>query len=246
MHPFSLGREANRVSVLGDFGIQDLRRVLAAIHETVSTRGHRDIVLDFSYCTLAFSAAMLPLCAHAALLRSEHVDTSLILPVDDRLARLFQNTGWANFLEPDQFPVPERKSFTRQFPAAHYQSHEEQSRLLDELLEKLLGVIPNFNRSAFAAVEWALNEITDNVINHSQSPVGGFLQLSVYDPRRSRVEFTVSDAGLGVPRTLIPTRSGIGTDADALMQAVRSGVTRNEIAHAIAPYGAAGRPGASA
>lgn len=227
MQPFSLGREANRVSVLGDFGIADVRRVFAALHETVQNRGHRDVVLDFTHCTAAFSAAMLPLCARASLLRLEKVDTSLILPADGRLARLFVNTGWANFIEPEQYQPPERKNFGRQFPAAQYHTHEEQSRLLDELLEKLLSVIPNFNRSAFAAVEWALNEITDNVINHSQSPVGGFLQFSVYDPRKSRVEFTVSDAGLGVPRTLVQTHTSIATDADALMQSVRSGVTRN-------------------
>ena len=114
------------------------------------------------------------------------------------MRRLFLNTGWAHFIEPREYEGPDRQGFTRQFPAAQYRTHEEQESLLNELLEKLLAVIPNFNRSAFAAVEWALNEISDNVLNHSQSPIGGLLQLSVFDPRRYRVEFTISDAGVGV------------------------------------------------
>lgn len=224
---FSLGRRANQVVIAGEFGIQDVRKVLAVIHETVNVRGHQDVVLDFSDCVLAFSGAMLPLCAQSALLRTKGVDVSLILPNDDRLRRLFLNTGWAHFIEPSEYQAPERRNFTRQFPAARYQNHEEQEALLDELLEKLLAVIPNFNRAAFASVEWAMNEISDNVLNHSQSPVGGFLQLSVFDPRRFRVEFTVSDAGVGVPTTLRTSVPDIRDDADALMQSVRSGVTRS-------------------
>jgi hypothetical protein len=88
-------------------------------------------------------------------------------------------------------------------------------------------VIPNFNRSAFAAVEWALNEISDNVLNHSRSSIGGLLQLAVFDNSRQKVEFTVSDAGAGVPTTLREAKPEILTDVDALLQAVKSGVTRD-------------------
>lgn len=225
--PLTLGREGNRISVSGDLEIAHVRRVLAVLHETIQVRGHRDVSLDFSNCNLAFSGAMLPICAQAMLMQLEEVEFDLSLPVSDRLRRLFQNTGWAHYISPKKFDPPDRQSTNRQFPATQYRTHEEQETVLNELLEKLLAVIPNFNRAAFAAVEWALNEISDNVLNHSQSPIGGLLQLSVFDVRRNRVEFTVSDAGVGVPGSLRPTRSEIRTDADALMQSVRSGVTRN-------------------
>lgn len=225
--PLTLGRESNRISVSGDLEIAYVRRVLAVLHETVQVRGHRDVSLDFSNCNLAFSGAMLPICAQAMLMQSDGVEFDLILPTSDRLRRLFLNTGWAHYISPNSYEVPDRQSANRQFPATQYKTHEEQESVLNELLEKLLAVIPNFNRAAFAAVEWALNEISDNVLNHSQSQIGGLLQLSVFDARRNRVEFTVSDAGVGVPGSLRPTRTEIRTDADALMQSVRSGVTRN-------------------
>lgn len=224
---FTLGREGNRITIAGEFGVQDVRRVFAAIHDAVNNRGHTDLILDFSRCELAFSAAMLPICAHALNLNRSRIDFSLILPENNRLSRLFINAGWANFICPRDHEPPKTGSFSRQFPAVQYKTHDEQETLLNEILEKLLSVIPNFNRSAFAAVEWALNEISDNVLNHSQSPIGGLLQLSVFDTRRNKVEFTIADAGLGVPQTLRSSRQNINSDVDALMEAVKSGVTRN-------------------
>ncbi|WP_332776467.1 STAS-like domain-containing protein [Polaromonas sp.] len=225
--PFQLGREKDRITISGTFAAQDVRRVLAAIHDAVNKRGYSEVELDFSRCTSAFSAAMLPLCAHALQLRSNRIDFRLVMPASERLARLFDNTGWSNFLCPRDHETPRRNGLGKQFPAAIYTSHEQQDMLLNELLEKLLAVIPNFNRTAFAAVEWALNEITDNVTNHSQSSIGGLLQLSVFDVAKQKVEFTVADAGLGVAQTLRSAKPEIASDVDALLQAVRSGVTRN-------------------
>lgn len=226
---FRLERSNNILRVGGDIGFEDVRKVLAALHEAVTVRGHQDIELDFTGCSLAFSGAMLPICAQVMLLQRQGVDFSVILPEYDRTYRLFMNTGWANLLAPAQYGPTDRSRFDRQFPVAQYTTHEEQEALLNELLDKLLAVVPNFNRSAFAAVEWALNEISDNVLNHSQSPIGGLLQLSVFDARRHRVEFTVADAGLGVPRTLRAARPEIRTDTDALLASVKSGVTRNAV-----------------
>ena len=225
--PFTLGREKNRVTVAGDFGVQDVRKVFAVLHETINVRGHSDIDLDFSRCTAAFPGAMLPLCAHVVQLMSSRIDFQLKLPADERINRLFVNAGWAHLLCPRDFDAPKRNHLSRQLPAIRYQTHEEQEEVLNALLEKLLSVIPNFSRSAFAAVEWSLNEISDNVLNHSQSSIGGILQLAVFDPARHRVEFTVADAGAGVPRTLREAHPQIPSDADALLQAVKSGVTRN-------------------
>lgn len=229
INPFILGREGNRISVAGDFGIQDIRKVFAAIHETINNRGHQDIVLDFTRCNTAFSGGMLPLCAHIMQLRKSRIDCSLIMPEGEKLRRLFESSAWAHFICPRDHDYPRRGLLSRQVPAVLYETHEEQEARLNELLDKLLSVIPNFNRSAFSAVEWALNEISDNVLNHSESKIGGLLQLSVFDPAKCRVEFTVSDAGNGVPATLRAAKPQIRSDVDALLEAVKSGVTRNVV-----------------
>jgi len=47
------------------------------------------------------------------------------------------------------------------------------------------------------------------------------------DRNTNVVEFTIADGGIGVPKTLRDFRHDIESDADALMEAVKSGVTRN-------------------
>ncbi len=72
------------------------------------------------------------------------------------------------------------------------------------------------------AVECSLGEIMDNVVNHSQSPVGGFVQATAYKTS-NRVEFVVADAGIGIPGSM-----NISDHAQAIRQAIGEGVTRDK------------------
>jgi hypothetical protein len=92
----------------------------------------------------------------------------------------------------------------------------------------ILGAIPDLNRKELSALEWSINEITDNVLNHSQSPIGGLVQVSTFQRTRKRVEYIVADAGVGIPNTLRTTRPELNSDAAALEQAIREGVTRDK------------------
>lgn len=42
--------DGNRLMVTGDFGRDDLPRLLAALYNIVDLKGYRDVVLDFSFC----------------------------------------------------------------------------------------------------------------------------------------------------------------------------------------------------
>jgi hypothetical protein len=93
-------------------------------------------------------------------------------------------------------------------------------------MEILLETIKVGDRTQLKALEWALNEITDNVLNHAESPIGGLVQIQSF-PTRSRVSFYVVDAGLEIPYTLRKSIPAITSDSDALDRAIREGVTRN-------------------
>ena len=80
--PFQLGREKNSITIADDFKVQELRKVLAAIHDAVNIKKYTDLVLDFSRCTSAFASAMLPICTHVMLLRLSRIDFDLKLPTD--------------------------------------------------------------------------------------------------------------------------------------------------------------------
>ena len=98
---------------------------------------------------------------------------------------------------------------------------DEQFEAVNSVLEATLASLENLDREALGALEWVVNEITDNVLNHAQSKVGGFIQATTY--ANKVVEFVVADAGLTIPRTL-----GIADHERALEEAIKEGVTSNK------------------
>jgi anti-sigma regulatory factor (Ser/Thr protein kinase) len=47
-------------------------------------------------------------------------------------------------------------------------------------MEVLMETIKVQERQQLKALEWALNEITDNVLNHAESPTGGIVQIQSF------------------------------------------------------------------
>jgi hypothetical protein len=170
---------------------------------------------------------MLALCAQVMRLRSARVDVELIRPNDAKLARLFRNAGWGHFLDPRDNPPSDFKGH-RQVPATQFRNSEEQQRAVNRIANAILGALPDLERKDLAALEWSVNEITDNVLNHSRSTIGGLVQVSTFQRARKRIQYIVVDAGVGILSTL---RDGayphISSDADALDKAIREGVTRD-------------------
>jgi hypothetical protein len=70
----------NRISVVGDFTIYEMSRLIAAMHNTVYGKGYQDIVLDYSKCSKAFAGPMMATVAHAQRYLREGIDVDLELP----------------------------------------------------------------------------------------------------------------------------------------------------------------------
>jgi hypothetical protein len=96
------------------------------------------------------------------------------------------------------------------------------------IVNAILGAVPDLHRQDFAAFEWSINEITDNVLTHSQSKLGGLVQVSTFQRNEKIVQYVVADAGVGIPATLRETHPEITSDTDALDRAIREGVTRDK------------------
>lgn len=220
-----LRTDANTVRIAGGLTITDFRRVVAALHNIIVERGYSDIILDFSNCSFTHAPAMIGLICQCMHYRSRGIDFSLHLPSDELLARLFSNSGWAHFIEPARYDesvyVPRQHN-----PVTRFSDSDEQSRLVNEVMDTLLSSFTRFDRSHLQAIEWSLNEITDNVLVHAQSPVGGVIQVTAIRNRK-KVEFVVGDAGVGIARSLRATHREISSDVDALSQAIEEGVTRD-------------------
>jgi hypothetical protein len=217
-------RHDNKVVVGGD--LDDFHRLLAQIHTIVEKLEYPDVVLDFRNCTSAYQNSMLSVCAQVMAYRESGISFQIYPPNEKKLENLFRNTNWGHFLDPLKFEPSLFKGHTR-VPATQYRTPSEQQSAVNRIVNVMLGAIPELTRSDFAAFEWAVNELTDNVLVHSESKIGGLVQISTFAKYKKRVQFVVADAGIGIPKSLRSGRAEISSDAEALDHAIREGVTRD-------------------
>ncbi len=219
-------REGGRIRIAGVLNLYSYRRILAALHQATTVQGFRDLTLDFSMTTRAYSGPMLALLVTCARLREDSdVDCSLVRPKDARLRRLFANANWAHLATPTKFGSSSWQPETV-LPASRFASPDEQHEIVDKTIDAILSSPAALTRESLAAFEWAVNEVTDNVLQHADAPSGGLVQLSHY-PNAKWLEFVVADAGRGIPDSIRTTRSEV-SDLEALELCVRRGITRDK------------------
>lgn len=220
----SIDRTDNRIVVEGE--LYDFHRFLGHIHTIVQKLAYQDVILDLKQCTSAYQNSMLSVCAQVMAYRKGGTSFQLIPPNEKKVENLFKNTNWGYFLDPRQYEPSTFKGHTR-IPATQYQTPSEQQSAVNRIVNVMLGAIPELERADLAAFEWAVNEITDNVLVHSESPVGGLVQVSTFAKFSKRVQFVVADAGVGIPASLRGGHPEIASDTEALDRAIREGVTRD-------------------
>jgi anti-sigma regulatory factor (Ser/Thr protein kinase) len=156
------------------------------------------------------------------LLSEKGVAVTYLPPEDADAARIFQRTNWSHLLDPKHFARSDSAS-EKHLAAMRYSDAGEQRELVRAVVDRVLGATV-IHSSALDALEWALSEITDNVLTHAAAPEGGIAQLEVM---KERIAFCVVDAGRGIPCTLRTAFPHLKRDREALEHAVLPGVTRD-------------------
>jgi len=197
---------------------------MATIHN-IRKLGYSNLNLDLRGLTKAFTSTMLPLSARCRALLHEGCEVRLELPEDHKLARLMENSNWAHLIDPREY-APSTFAAGSHLPAIVYNNEAQQFEAVDKIVNFVLQNMDLDNRAQLGALEWAVNEIADNVLNHAESRIGGIVQVNAH--RDKAIEFVVCDAGLGIPRTLRSTHPYLTSDSEALDRAIREGVTRDQ------------------
>jgi len=100
----------------------------------------------------------------------------------------------------------------------------DQMLAIDELCEFVLKQFSNA-RELLPAFEWAVNEITDNVFIHAQSPTPCVISAQ-YFPVNRQFEIALVDQGIGLLGTLGPSH-GAQNEKEAIDMALKRGLTRD-------------------
>ena len=220
-----MDRIDNNIIVDGNVHTSDMRFLCSLLHNTIAVRGFQDVMLDFSACESITETVMLPLMPIITDYRDQHVGFDLLPPNNGNLARLFSNANWAHHISPSKY---DQSRYTGgHVPALRFGNDDMAggSEILDRVMNLILGQLET-NREALKALEWSLWEIMDNVSNHANSKIGGFIQATAY-PSNNEVEFVVADAGIGIPSSM-----QIINHEQALRQAIDEGTTRDKSSNA--------------
>jgi hypothetical protein len=186
--------------------------------------GDNPILLDFTNTDRAYPNGMVPIISAIESIRTRNIEIQLSLPKNHNVRRLFRSVNWAHLITPNEIApsesVHDRHLVTRSFVTA-----EDQKRVVDDFMDVVLRSIRT-PRPIFSGLEWTVNEITDNVLNHSDSKTGGIIQASTY-PSNGLIAFAVADSGRGILNSLQEGLPSLRTDSQAIGEAIKAGVTRN-------------------
>jgi hypothetical protein len=188
------------------------------------SKGITGLTLDFQKTERAYPEGVVQVVALTDHLRARGMHFDVILPDDKSLRGVFEANNWAHFMSP-LLHARGSDGGDRHLPLRRYTTAQEQQLIVDEALELLLHQM-KVERTVLHALEWSLNEITDNVLNHAEAPDGGLVQIVTYRTQR-RIQFAVADNGRGILASMRETSPGLRRDTDAIGEAMKQGVTRN-------------------
>lgn len=200
----------------------------AEVHEAIHAidGAHGEIALMAGSLTFATPQE---LCGLRALIEHAAIHADLVFfdcPVDDQVNRYLTRLDFYAGL-PEQVvlsrPTPTVRRWDRRnqlLELRRVACSEEVETLMDRVATVAEGQFGKGTTSTACAT--ALGAATENVMDHSDSPVGAWVAAQRY--RRTGLELAVVDLGRGIPSTMARNYPGL-TDLEALETALEDGVT---------------------
>lgn len=212
-------RSKNAIRFKGRVNPQSVREFLPALQDAAS-RNFKELVLDFRTVTAAYPDAILPLICIIDQWRERGHRFRVLLPETGSLRQLFLNANWAHFMDPAHPRLD--MAHPQHLAARRYHTHAEQQEAVSAVLDVVLRSM-DLRRDVIAALEWSVNEITDNVLNHARSAAGGLVELNTFSESH-KITVVVADGGRGIPAAMRDRFPKL-TDAEAVEEAMKQGVT---------------------
>lgn len=182
------------------------------------------VTVNFKYVRKVFADGMLPVICIIDDLRETGVHVKVQLPEDYETRRLFRSVNWAHYLSPEQYDKSD-SIYDRHLVTRRFENAEEQQKSVNDFMDVVLRTM-KIPKDIISGLEWSINEITDNVLNHSESKHGGIIQASTHY-KDNKILFAVADSGIGILKSMQEGYPELRTELDAIGEAIKAGVTRN-------------------
>lgn len=151
--------------------------------------------------------------------------TQLVITGDDKSRRYLSRMDLMAALESPFTENFERKPAAGRFlPVTLIEDDDSARHVVDSICDLILHQFDNAV-SFLPALEWAVNEITDNILIHSDSATPGVV-CAQYFHTKHRLGVAIVDCGRGLKASLAETVH-VWSHGDAISKAIKRGVTRD-------------------
>jgi hypothetical protein len=192
------------------------------------------VVLDFSDLKFAGPGAMA--CVKALLARQQLVlPPEVCFPVQHQCQDAIRYLSRMDFFTSDiRWCIPpEQEAFIRQSPAGRFLPIRNLHQLSETnaVSREMVRVLMMEDRRSAMTIQYAISELIDNALQHSDSPTGAYVTAQKY-PKPAIVHVLIVDTGIGIRRHLMkhPRFRQLADDTAALKTALTPFVTGTYVA----------------
>ena len=213
-HPDSISREGDVIDVMRlDHGkaVSDFIRI---VDDAVRNRGYKALTIDFNKVDSVYPNAAVPI---AGILRYYQKEQGIDFNITNE-----RHITKTNMLNPLPYNGDSRYVLNRVWSV---ETSEEVARMVDAFIEELQKSA-QFYKGMLNAIEWSLNEVLDNVIQHSKTSLG--YVMGQLHPTSKNIAFTVFDAGQGIYNSMKDSEHRPRTTIDAITLSIKEEVTRDK------------------
>lgn len=204
----------------------DHHRLIAAIAESgLAGAEKREIKVQFQPATFMTTSALAQLCSWGLLCKTRGCSFRFL---GERKALAYPSRiDLFKHLEFDYEETFERHDESGRFiPLRLLTDRGASLAVAVEAVCDLVRQNVDGTKDFLPALRWVVQELTDNVGNHADSPTPGVLCAQLY-PKKRRVEIAISDMGRGIKASLSGRYPKIWSHGDAITRAMEPGVTRD-------------------
>jgi len=197
--------EGSKISIEGKLDKNSARIWILQLYHKIVKQGFNDLEIDLSKMTRFDIWDMLPVSSIAYnYFQTRKVNFILTLPEAKDVQGLFLNSNCGFHFTPIEF---EEKQTDRgmHLAARRFSNDDQQHEVCNLAIEHIMRYMNFTDRTSLNALEWALNEVMDNVTTHSRSGCGGMVALTA-DRQRNLCKFIVIDTGVGICKMTQPLK----------------------------------------
>lgn len=218
---FDIHHDRDTVFLQGALRADAIDTAMRLIDIVVNEARYPTLKIDITKVETAFGNFLTVLLNRLVYLKENRIDVFIIEKEASAISSQLKRLNFHSILNPQRAKSRAVRA-DRALPIMRFCDAEEQGHVIDVMTKALLMQIPGLERSQVRSAQWAISEITDNVLNHANSVTGGLAYAQINHGLKN-IEFVVADAGIGIPRSLGELDAGI-----ALQKAISEGVTRNK------------------